>query len=409
MKTFTIYFSIFILFTACPSKANIVKTAKQFSTNKEASTITATNSFGLTLFQNLENSTNNKNFMISPLSISMAFSMVYNGANGETKEQIAKALEIESFSLEEVNAANANLLNQLFKGDEQISIHTANSIWLQNDFQVQHKFQKSIENYYKAKVTKADFTNSKTVEEINNWVSEQTNHKITEIIKSISPDEVLFLINTLYFKGDWTNAFDDNKTTLETFTIEGGQEIETLMMNRTDSMFYFKNEQFAAIELPYGNGQFAMNILLPNESSTVRDITNRLTAESWRGGLQCFVKRQNVKLKLPKFKIEYELPLNDLLMQMGMKDAFSAKADFSKINEDKTLQISSAIHKTYIEVDEVGTEAAAVTSIGFKLTSMPINAPKTIPFYCNKPFLFIITETKSGSIIFMGQLGNPLN
>lgn len=395
-----------MLFAACNSNSSIPQKTK---INAKESLIKNTNSFGLTLFRNINNSVKDESWMISPLSISMAFSMAYNGADGDTKEEMAKALQIESLSLDELNTANLELIKILTAKDSSITFSMANSIWFRNTFNIQPDFIKRNENFYDAKVSEADFSNPQTISEINNWVNNKTNNKIAKITNSISPDEVMFLTNTIYFNGAWTKAFNKQKTITENFTTSRNENITAPMMTRLDSALYFKNETFAAIQIPYGNGNFVMNIFLPNEGLNIENITNKLTPRNWATWMTEFEMKPKVDLKLPKFKMEYKLTLNELLKELGMKKAFSSKANFNKISKNQNLYISTALHKTFIEVDEQGTEATAVTSMVFELTSLRINEPHKIPFYCTKPFLFAITEKNNGSIIFMGKIGNPLN
>jgi serine protease inhibitor len=374
---------------------------------KSAELIKADNEFGLDLFKNIYNDSKTPvNFMISPLSVSVALSMAYNGAETETKAEMEEAMRITDFSSEEINNSYKELIVALTTADEKVTMEVANSIWYSKTYPVEQTFLDVNTNYYNAEVEAADFSDPNTVSLINNWVSDKTHEKIPTIISEISPEMVMFLINAIYFNGTWTKEFNTGSTQRLAFTTSNGNILTTYMMGRQDSLDYLTNETFSAIELPYGKGNYNMMVLLPNEGKKVSDIVGQLNPENWEKWQNALKFTKSIDIRLPKFKIEYDIKLNDILQAMGMKLAFTSSADFSGINPARDLFISYVKHKTFVEVDEEGTEAAAVTIIGFETTSeQPV--VQWIPFHCYSPFLFAITEKDTGAILFIGKVGNP--
>jgi serpin B len=218
---------------------------------------------------------------------------------------------------------------------------------------------------------------------------------------------VMYLINAIYFKGTWAKEFNPESTQSMAFNLSDDGFKAVDMMGRLDTIDYQKNETFSAIRMPYGNGNFSMTVFLPNDNKTIDDVAASFTPGNWKSWQESFEETKNVDIRLPKFKVEYEKTLNDILMDMGMNLAFTTQADFSNINPARDLFISFVKHKTFIEVDEKGTEAAAVTIIGFENTSVDPDEPQKIYFHCTKPFLYAITEKDTGAILFMGKVGNP--
>lgn len=376
-------------------------------TMKSKQIVEADNAFGLELFQRIVQGEEKENLMLSPLSISTALSMAYNGAESTTMDEMAAALKVEDFTREELNETYKQLLAALIGADSKVALDIANSIWYSKTYPVEDSFLDVNRSHYNAEVRAADFADPETLKAINDWVNNQTKGKIEKIIDEIPPEMVMYLINAIYFKGSWTREFNSENTSKLSFRPAEGDAVMTDMMNREDTLLYYANDDFSSIELPYGSGNFNMTLLLPNEDKTVSDITNQLTADNWKDWKASMVMTNNIDILLPKFKIEYDITLNDVLQAMGMQEAFTSQADFSSINPARNLFISFVKHKSFIEVNEEGTEAAAVTVIGFELTSMDPDAAKKIYFHCTKPFLFAITEKETGAILFIGRVGNP--
>ena len=398
--------AIALLQTACTEPVEEID--KITITEKSQKLVEADNAFGLDLFQLIYNDDETPtNFMISPLSISMALSMAYNGAETDTKEEMAKALRIEDFTREEINGIYQTLIQELTTNDPKVAMEIANSIWYRNTYNVEQNFLDVNHTYFNAEVNAANFNDPATVDLINQWVSDKTHEKIPKIINEISPEMVLYLINAIYFKGTWRQEFNPESTQELGFKISENNYVVAEMMGREDTLNYLSNDTFSAIELPYGSGNFNMTVLLPNYDKTVDDVVAQLNAKNWKSWQQNFKITNNIDIRLPKFKIEFDITLNQMLKLMGMELAFTDLADFSGINPNRDLFISFVKHKTFVEVDEKGTEAAAVTIIGFETTSVDPNEPQKITFHCDRPFLFAITEKTSGTILFMGKLGDP--
>ncbi|MCF8359538.1 MAG: serpin family protein [Prolixibacteraceae bacterium] len=409
MKTPTVFITVLIILLAMFScdKGDDDQSEKIDITLKSQKIVEADNEFGVDIFKRIFENEEQTNFMISPLSISMALSMAYNGAETETKTEMAEALGIDDFSREEINETYRSLIDALTTVDPKVAMEIANSIWYSDRYHVEQSFLDVNSTHYDAEVNEADFSDPGTVDDINRWVSDKTHEKIPEIIDEISPEMVLFLINAIYFNGTWTKEFNPESTQELSFEVSESNYVPVDMMGREDTLDYFSNDVFSAIRLPYGDGNFSMMVLLPNRDKSVRDVTNMLSPKNWKSWLDDFSETKNVDIRLPKFKIEYEKTLNEILMDMGMKLAFTTNADFSSINPARDLFISFVKHKTFVEVDEEGTEAAAVTIIGFETTSAGPSGPQKIYFHCDRPFLFAITEKDTGAILFMGKVGNP--
>jgi serpin B len=409
MKTQTFLLIVLILLIALFScDKNSDDLSKKIDiTLKSQKIVEADNEFGLDIFKRIYENEKQTNFMISPLSLSMALSMAYNGAETETKAEMAEVLGIDDFSREEINKTYRSLIDALTTVDPKVAMEIANSIWYSNRYYVEQSFLDVNSTYYDAVVNEADFSSPGTVDDINQWVSDKTHEKIPEIIDEISPEMVLFLINAIYFNGTWAKEFNPESTQELSFEVSNNNYVPVEMMGREDTLDYFSNDVFSSIRLPYGDGNFSMMVLLPNRDKTVQDVTNILSPKNWKSWQQEFSVTENVDIRMPKFKIEYEKTLNEMLMDMGMNLAFTTSADFSGINPARDLFISFVKHKTFVEVDEEGTEAAAVTIIGFVNTSAGTSGPQKIYFHCDRPFLFAITEKETGAILFMGKVGNP--
>lgn len=366
--------------------------------------ILAQNTFGHDMLKQLQADTDNsENIMLSAFSISTALSMTYNGAAGETAEEIKTVLNLEDLSAEEINNSCRYLMQQLYSLDPKVSVSAANSVWYNKDYSIKTAFIDILSLYYSAKVEGLDFLDPQSVEIINEWVSQQTKGKIDEIITEIDPATLLFLINAVYFNGEWHYAFDADLTAPKEFHT-GGETIQVPTMNMQADLNYFANDSLQMIELPYGRGNYAMYILLPASDYSVSGLINGLEELQLRSFIEQ-MQANGIDLFMPKFSFEYEKTLNDFLIEMGMPVAFTGAADFSNIS-DYAAYISYVKHKTFIETDEKGTEAAAVTVVAIELSSAGNGT--AFPLYINRPFIFLIRETVSGLNLFQGVVYNPL-
>lgn len=374
---------------------------------KSSQLILADNEFGLELFQQIRDESTEENIMISPLSISVAFAMAYNGADGSTKTEMEKAMKLNGLTPEQINNSYKMLINALQSLDKDVVFELANAIYYADGFQVKTDFLNINKNIYDAEVEKLDFAAPAAVETINNWVAGKTHNKITKIVEQLNPLDRMVLLNAVYFNGIWKNKFAEEGTHNLPFTKTDDTTIEVAMMNKKEKLDYISNSLFSAIKMPYGEGQYNMIVMLPANGKNAQDVINSLSSENWKSWESAFKVTDNVVVTMPRFKFEFKTELNKVLTKMGMAKAFQPGiADFSKISAED-LYISAALHKSYIDVNENGTEAAAVTSITFSNTSAGNEPPKTY-FTVNKPFVFTITEKDTEAILFIGEVQHPV-
>lgn len=396
----------FLAASSCTKEKPEVKTQVSF-TKSQKEVLNSCNQFGINLFRNMTTTVgHDQNLFISPLSVSLALTMAYNGAASQTALDMQHTLAYADLSKADINQSCKDLMHTILNIDPQVNMEIANSIWYRNNFTVRDTFINLNHTYFDAEVRASDFTNPGTVDAINNWVATKTHNKITSVITDIPSDAIMYLINALYFKGDWKFRFETKNTIKSPFNPEGGGAYQTDFMNQKGTFRYLRNDLLSAIELPYGNGGFSMVILLPNEGKTCSDVISNLTSDNWNSWNNK-LDSTNVSVKLPKFKIKYEKKLNQDLTDLGMGIAFEANhADFSGINNAARLYISFVLHKSFVDVNEEGTEAAAVTVVGIFTTAYP-GEPTYEEFNANRPFVFIIKENTTNSMLFMGLVNKP--
>lgn len=362
--------------------------------------IQSNNKFGFKLFNTLKRNNSENNLFISPTSIAVALTLLYNGADGITKEEMAKTLQIQDINLEEVNQSYRDL-QQLLTSQKEIELSIANSLWIRQDFPIKQNFIDTNKKYFQAEVTELDFNKPEAKNIINNWVNNATREKIPEIINSIQPDDVLFLINAIYFQGNWQKEFDSKLTKNQPFFSANGKTIDYPLMSQTGDFNYYENQDFQLINLLYGkSGKVSMYILLPQKETNLTTIIDKLNDENWQQWRSQLVRKKGL-ISMPKFTLKYETQLNEILDNLGMKTAFNNNADFNQLTEEK-VTVSEVKHKAFIKVDEKGTEAAAVTSIGVRMTSISVDSP--FEMIVNRPFLYVIQDNQTGLILFIGNI-----
>jgi serpin B len=397
--------------SACKQQDENIEEIKTIQLDeKSAKVVEADNQFGLELFQKISASeTEADNIMISPLSVALALAMTYNGAEGETKTAMEKTLKKHGLTADEINASYKTLVNALKSLDSKVILEIANAIYYRDNFDVEKNFVSLNREFYDAEVSPLDFNaTGEALATINGWVAQKTHDKIESIINEISPTHVMFLLNAIYFKGIWQKEFNEKSTIEQDFFPDNGSSIQVEMMCKTDTLEYTSNSFFSAIKMPYGNGNYNMLVFLPETGKTTKDIISELNTENWNKWQKAFQLTKDLQIQFPKFKFEYEKKLNDVLTEMGMGVAFSGAADFRGINKGGGLKIDYVKHKTFIEVKEEGTEAAAVTVVAIELTSAG-PGKSYIPFYVNRSFLFAITEKDTGAILFIGEVKRPVS
>lgn len=374
-------------------------------TPAEKQLIKSDNKFGFKLFKEIIKEEKDKNVFISPLSVSMALGMTYNGANGSTQEAMQKTLELNDLTIQEVNESYKSLIELLTGLDPKVQFQIANSIWYRQEFSFEEEFINLCKTYFNALVRGLDFNDPNAADTINEWVEENTNGRIEEIVdKPIDPLIVMFLINAIYFKGTWTYEFDEELTKDDWFYLPDGSRKPCKMMEQRSEYNYFSNPDFQAVDLLYGDGNFSMIIFLPRPQKNIDSLIAEFTEENWDNWINSFSKDSG-DIYIPKFTLEYELTLNEVLKALGMEIAFDPyQADFTKMYKPGGIWIGKVKHKTFVEVNEEGTEAAAVTSVEIVLGP---DGPSGFYMRVDRPFVFVIRENKSQAILFMGKIVEP--
>jgi serpin B len=372
----------------------------------------ATGDFGFRLLKALAKDPE-QNTIISPLGIATAFAMAYNGAAGAAKKEMAKTLGLGSLSDDDINGANRNLIHTLAKADPAAQPEIANALWVQKDFPINPDFRTVCKSFYDASAASLDFVGDPkgAAAEINSWVDKNTNHRIPDIVGEIDPATRLILTDAVYFKATWSFPFKKAETWPRPFHLMSGDSRQSAMMDQSRVFSYLQNQSFQAIRLPYGNEErYAMYVFLPRKMAGLPDFLHSLDERHWTRWTSQF-EANNGEIALPKFEATYSKQLVDTLKAMGMRLAFDdKKADFSRMPLHPTsgtpLFISDVEHKTWMKVDEEGTEAAAATSLVFELSDA-IGTSHPFVMIVDHPFFFAITEQQSGALLFAGVVMDP--
>jgi serpin B len=368
----------------------------------ETKLIEADNRFALKLFREINRQEGGSNVFVSPLSVAMALGMTYNGASGATQEAMRQTLELTDMSLEEVNQSYRDLIDLLVDLDPVVELLIANSIWYREDLTFEQAFLNAMQEFFDARVSALDFGATGASQTINGWVRDNTNGLIEEIVPAAIPANiVMYLINAIYFKGDWASQFDKDLTAAGPFTLESGAQTTADMMWHAEAapVGYLRQDGVAIVDLPYGGRAFSMTILLPEAHDGIDRLLESMTVENWASWMAA-VDSTELVVSIPKFTLEYELTMNDVLGALGMEVAFTPLADFTKLFAPGGIWIDEVKHKAVVRVDEAGTTAAAVTSV-----SMTDSAP--MPLVVDRPFVFAIREKYSGTVLFMGKVMDP--
>jgi serine protease inhibitor len=371
-------------------------------TTDEAAVARASNSFGLALLRQVHAGDSRANLMLSPLSASMALGMTLNGAAGGTWEAMRGTLGFAGMSEDEINAAYRGLIAQLLARDHTVEFRLANSVWHDAAFPIKQPFLDAAAEYFDAEVAGLDFDNqAASLGRINGWVDRQTGGRIEKILDYIDPLEIMFLVNAVYFKAPWSMTFETNATRSGPFRRADGSTVDVPLMNNDAAYLHFVNDEAYGVELLYGDSAFSMVLIAPAEGRTLDGLIGGLTPQRWQSWIDAF-QVGRVMLTMPKFRFEYGTSLDDALKAMGMEIAFTPRlAEFPRIGDRDDIHISRVDQKTFIDVHEKGTEAAGVTVVGVGVTSMP----PSVRF--DKPFLVAIRERESGTLLFLGRVGDP--
>ncbi len=375
-------------------------------TKAESGIALKANEFGFKVYRSLYEEAP---MLISPFSLSLALSMTACGADGETEKQMTSTLGFTGYSSDDVAGYYKKMVGALEGIDKKTTLEVANSIWISKYLNVKKEFVSTVKDNFSAEERTVDFTDQKVVDQINRWCSDNTHGKISEIVKSISPQTVMALVNALYFNGKWGGFKFDDKTRREDFRTIDGSKTKVEMMSANCELSYASGDGWSLVHLPYGNGAFRMSVILPPADMKFADAAKSLDADSF-SKLSAMAYAHQVNLKMPQFKYEYSIDeLGDVLAALGMEDAFdSRKADFRRMADVAMgeIYIGTVKHKTFIDVNTKGTEAAAVTYIGGYATSAAPVTYSPVDFIADRPFFYIISERSSGSILFIGQKTN---
>jgi serpin B len=375
-------------------------------TASEQEIVKADRTFSYDLFRTTLQNENDDNIFISPLSVSMALGMTVNGAAGKTREEMKSVLHLQDMDMQSINESYLSLIELLRSADPKVNMKVANSIWTREGFTVNEDFKKTVEEFFKARISSLDFSDPSAADQINQWVRDNTDGLIDSIVDGSIPREVvMYLINAIYFQADWQYQFDPEDTAPKEFKTPNDLLTVDMMSQKNDLAAYV-SEEVEILDLAYGDSLFSMTLLMPHDDQQRigEFVQDKLTADNMQFWLS-ELSVEETQIEVPKFKIEYDLKMNELLRGMGMESAFNTdKADFSNINSDRQLFISKIKHKAFVEVNEEGTEAAAVTSVGVGVTSV---GPKVRTLKFNRPFVFVIRERTSGTILFMGKVSDP--
>ena len=401
---FSIPVALFLLSPAgcdllTPSVEEITRLPRAL-TAAEVEVIRANNRFAFDLLAQANRA--NDNLFLSPLSASMALGMTMNGAAGETWNQMRDVLGFGSLAEEEINASYKSLLALLVDLDPTVDMAIGNSVWTRHGFPVEPDFMATVREAFGAEVAELDFADPSASERINEWVNDATQGRIEDIVPDVIPDDVvMYLLNAIYFKGSWTFRFDPSETRTEPFHLDDGSTRTVPLMTLKRTLPYHWNSRFQAVDLPYGGRAFAMTVLLPEQGVSADTLAASLDAGEWEDIADGF-RDEKVELFLPRFRMSFERMLNDDLAALGMVDAFDPdRADLTRLSPVESLYISKVRQKSWVDVNEEGTEAAAATSATGSFTSgVPV-------VRADRPFLFFIRERLSGTILFAGKFASP--
>jgi len=405
MKTKAVFtaclFVLIVLHQSCASPADEEKLAA------------ANNVFAFKLLKQLAKEQPDQNIFISPYSASTALQMAANGAAGNTKTEMEQVLGTgvgsTGLSAAGANQANKDIQVSLNNGNTNVILEIANSIWYHRTAKVKPEFLACNQQYFGATVSPLDFADPHSVDIINNWASEKTHGRITHIADGMIDPAYgrLFLANAVYFKGKWSDPFDPGNTYDRAFYLRDGSQKIVPMMPRSKTFRYRRGTGYQAVRLPYEGENLAMYVFLPDTNSSPEKLLSIMSGDVWRRITKPGFSDEEGDLALPRFKTEYSVGLVQPLQELGMKTPFDPdNANFSDISSEQ-LYISAVVQKTFVEVKEEGTEAAAVTGITMEAASIAVPPPKRFEMIVDHPFLFLIEDNQTGTILFMGLIYDP--
>jgi serpin B len=415
MKHVFIMLSFLATILACDKTRDLQKPGeKEKEKEKEATPISLTtkqlervavdNAFSFEMFRRVARE-DKENALFSPLGLNMALGMLYNGTSGETRGEMAAVMGMAGFSIEEFNAYYKKIADALLAADPLTEMGIVNSIWSREGFPVLPAFVEVNAAYFDAVARTLDFSKPGAVNTINAWCAEKTKNRIPEIIKPpISETTVMYLMNAIYFKNKWRHKFDKKDSKVADFTTATGAKKRVTLMEQTTTFPYYEDELLECVELPYGNGAFSMAVILPRAGTGLDALVDQLDNDKWNS-IVAKLYPTPIRLKLPRFTANREMDLITSLKDASITRIFSdLLAEFDNLSAQKVF-VSLVKQKTFAEVNEEGTEAAAVTVVGVDLTFA--GPTSDIPFFANRPFLYLIRERSTGAILFIGRMNDP--
>lgn len=375
-------------------------------TPAETTVRNASNAFSFALWNTVNAAQPDTNVFISPLSASFALGMTMNGAAGVTYDQMQSALQFSGVALGDVDSGYRSLIALLESLDPGVKMQIANSIWYRSGFPVLPSFLDTTQKYFDATVKGLNFNDpASALAAINGWVSSATNGKITNVLDSIDPAQMMFLINAIYFKGSWRTQFDPAQTASATFTSGANTPQQMQLMHLVQRLPYQETATFQAVDLPYGDSAFTMTVLLPKAGTNIETLAASLTPAAWQTLVAGFSSTTQVDFSFPKITLTYARTLSPDLMNLGMVEPFDQNgADFTQMAAAPTgnqLYVGFVKQNSYLDINEEGTEAAAVTTVGVTAAAAP--APPVV-MRVDHPYVIVIRERLTGTVLFMGKV-----
>jgi serine protease inhibitor len=367
-------------------------------TDAQDSIIAKNNTFAVKLF---EKTAKMQSTVISPISVSYLMAMLANGANGQTKADIMKALQLEEKDLDEMNALYKMMIQRCRNTGNGTTLNIANYFAMNKEVNLEDAYANKMKNIYNAGIESLDFTSQKTTAHINNWCKKNTNGMIPSIIDKVDANASAYIMNAIFFNGTWADKFSKSQTKNENFRGYTRDITMVPMMHKSEKLLYWGNDIYTAVRIPYSNSSYTMTVMLPNEGVSIDEMLKTMEnadLTAWRQDAeQCIVD-----LKLPRFTTEADVTLNNIISELGAANIFNSNADFTNIAKSNMF-VSQMFQKAKIEVSEEGTKAAAVTAAIMTMSALPTEEPKHVTFHANRPFVYMITEANTNAIFFMGQ------
>ena len=391
-----------LIVTSCDFNFSKIDQPNSIELNlKSAEIIQADQQFAFELFEKVCSVSTEKNIMISPLSVSYALGMTYNGASGTTLDAFVDVLHFDGLTNQEVNESYKDLVGQLVQLDDRVEFSLANSIWYREGANVLDSFISTNQEYFDAAVEEIDFNDPGAKDVINGWIEDKTNDKIQDMLDAIPPGVYMYLINAIYFNAKWKYEFDKSDTYTGSFNLDDNSTREVDYMKVEGDFYLTSHADYSAVEMPYGDSAFSMVALLPHSEIPLDTFIREFGLDTWNAR-DTYSSTQKVTIELPKFKYGFKDLLNQPLSDLGLAVAFGNGADFSRITQETDLYISRVIHQSFIDVQEEGTEAAAAT-----IVELRENAVQGSSIVFSRPFMYVIKENSTGAVIFMGKVGSP--